>query len=95
MQLCYSQARKYPKNPKKLTKKLKTHGIKIKKTTFSSKMIIPSDLNDFQPRDTQVWNCDEIWFESNEIWNKVIFTYKLFQGEQMWKVQTKEQAPLW
>ena len=29
---------------------------------------------------TQEWNCDEIWFDPNLRWNKVICTYKLFQG---------------
>ena len=34
---------------------------------FLQKMIIPSDINDFQERSTQVWNCDEIGFDPNEI----------------------------
>ena len=54
---------------------------------FLQKIIIPSDLNDIQPRDTQVWNCDEIGFNPNGRWKKVIYTYKLFQGEQIRKVQ--------
>ena len=54
------------------------------------KMIIPSDINDIQPRATQVWNCDEVGFYSNGRWSKVIFTYKLFQGELMRKVKTGE-----
>ena len=29
---------------------------------FLQKMTIPSDLNDIQPRSTQVCNCDEIGF---------------------------------
>ena len=58
-------------------------------------MIIPSDLNDIQPRDTQVWNCDEVGFDINRRWSKVICTYNLFQGERMWKVQTEERSPLW
>ena len=58
-------------------------------------MIIPSDLNDTQPRATQVRNYDEIKFDPNIRWIKVICTYKLFQGELMWKVQTGEQAPFW
>ena len=58
-------------------------------------MIIPSDLNDIQPRATQVWNCDEVGFDPNGIWSKVIYTYKFFQGKQMWKVQNGEQAPFW
>ena len=58
-------------------------------------MNIPSDLNDIKPRATKVWHCDEIGFYPNGRWSKVISTYKFFQGEQMWKVQIGEQAPLW
>ena len=43
-------------------------------------MNIPSKLNDIQPSATQVWNCDEIGFNPNGRRNKVICTYKLFQG---------------
>ena len=57
---------------------------------FLKKMIIPSDLNDIQPRATQVWNCDEIGFDPNVRCNKGICTYKFFQGEGMWKVKTGE-----
>ena len=56
------------------------------------KIIIPSDLNDIQPRVTHAWNCDEFWFDPNGIWSKVICTYKFFQCELMWKVQIGEQA---
>ena len=52
------------------------------------KYIIPSDINDIQPRDTQVWNCNEVGFDPNGRWIKVICIYKLFQGEWMWRVQT-------
>ena len=31
------------------------------------KIITPSDLNDIQPRATQVWNCDKVGFDSNLI----------------------------
>ena len=58
-------------------------------------MIIPTDINDVQPRAMQVWSCDEMWLDTNGRWNKVVYTYKLFQGEWMWKVQTGEQAPFW
>ena len=57
-------------------------------------MSIPSDLNYIQTRATQVWNFDEIGFDPNVRCNKVTCTYKLFQGEQMWKVKTGERAPL-
>ena len=58
-------------------------------------MIVPSDLNEIQPRGTQVWNCDEVGFDPNGRWNKVICTSKFFQGERMWKMQNEERAPLW
>ena len=57
---------------------------------FLKNMNIPSDLNDIQPRATQVWNCDKIGFDTNGRWNKVICTYNLFQGERIWKVKTGE-----
>ena len=49
-------------------------------------MIIPSDINDIQIRSTQVWNCDEVGFDPNGRWSKVIYTYKFFQDEIMEKV---------
>ena len=58
-------------------------------------MIIPSDLNDTQPRATQVWNCDGFGFDPNGRWHKVIYTYKFFQGELMQKIQTEERAQFW
>ena len=42
-------------------------------------MNTPSDLNEIQKRSTQVWNCDEIMFNPNGRWNKVVFTYKFLQ----------------
>ena len=56
-------------------------------------MIIPPDLQQIQPRATQVCNCDEIGFGPNGKWHKFVYTYKLFQGEIIWKVQTGERAP--
>ena len=58
-------------------------------------MIIPSGINDIQPRATQVWNWDEFGFDTNVIWNKIICTYNLFQVERMWKVQTGYWAPFY
>ena len=40
--------------------------------------IIPPDLHQIQPRATQVCNCDEIGFDPNGKWRKVVFTYKYF-----------------
>ena len=48
---------------------------------FLQNMIIPSDLNNIQPRATQVWNYGEIGFDHNGRRNKFICTYKFFQGE--------------
>ena len=53
-------------------------------------MNIPSELNDIQPRATQLWNCDEYGFDTNGKLNMLVCTYKLFPGEIMWKVQTGE-----
>ena len=58
-------------------------------------MFTLSDINDIQPRATQVWNYNEIGFEPNGRRSKVICTYKLFQGEKMWKVHTGEWAQFW
>ena len=57
--------------------------------------IVPYDLHQIQPRATQVWNCDEIGFDPNGKWHKVVCTDKLFQGERMWEVKTGERAPLY
>ena len=58
-------------------------------------MIIPSDINYIQLGDAQVWKCDhdEVGFDPKGRWSKVIHTYKFFQGEQMWRLQTVKQAP--
>ena len=39
---------------------------------------VPEDLKEIQPRPSQVWNCDEIGFDPNGSWLKVIYTYKFF-----------------
>ena len=72
---------------------------KVNKTTVNShvnnnRKIVPPDLHKIQPRATQLWNFDEIGFDPNGKWRKVVCTYKYFQGEIMWKVQTGERAPL-
>ena len=55
------------------------------------KVIIPDDINDIQPRSTQVQNCYKDGFDPNIIWNMIICTYYLFQSELVWKVKTGEQ----
>ena len=62
---------------------------------FMQNMNIPYDLNDIQPRATQIWKFDEIGFDPNGRWNKVICTYKFFQGKLMLNVKTGEQTPFW
>ena len=62
---------------------------------FLQNMNNPSYLNGIQPRYTQVWNCDIIVFNNNGRCNKVICTYKFYQGELMWKVQSGYLALLW
>ena len=47
---------------------------------FQERTIVPPGLHQIQQRSTQVCNCDEIGFEPNGKWNKVVCTYKLFQG---------------
>ena len=65
---------------------------KVSKTTVNShdnhqneflsqvRTIVPTDLHKIQPRATQVCNCDEIGFEPNSKWHKVVCNYNLFQG---------------
>ena len=81
---------------KKVNKELKeSHDKNDNNQPILQKMIIPSSINDIQPRATQVWNCDEVGFDRNRRWSKVICTYNFFQGERMWKVKTGERAPFW
>ena len=58
-------------------------------------MTVPPDLHQIQPTATQVWNCDEIGFDPNSKWQKVVCTYKFFQGKRMWKLKNGECAPFW
>ena len=54
---------------------------------------VSEDLKEIQPRPSQFWNCDEIRFDPNGSWIKVICTYKFFTGQRIWKYQTGERAP--
>ena len=49
---------------------------------------VPEDINEIQPRPSQVWNCDDIGFNSNVSWLIVVCTYKFFTGKLIWKSQT-------
>ena len=44
---------------------------------------------------SQVWNCDEIGFDPNGSWRKVVFTYRLFTGDRMWRNQNVDISPFW
>ena len=57
-------------------------------------MNIPSDLTYIQPRATQVWNCDEIEFDTNGVRNKVICNYDFIQGEwtRMVKMESEHNS---
>ena len=75
--------------------KVNSHENRQNEFPFRVRMIVPPDLHQIQSRATQVWNCDEIGFDPNGKWRKVVCTYELFQGERMRKAQTVERAPLW
>ena len=78
-----------PEEAKKLNEELEdSRDNDDKNQPILQKNIIPSDLNDIQPRATQLWNWDEFGIDLNGRWNKVICSYKFFQGEWIRKVQT-------
>ena len=56
---------------------------------------IPEDFNQIQPRADQVWNCDEIGFDPNGKWDKIVCTHKWCTSEKLWKTRTGERAPFW
>ena len=58
-------------------------------------IIVPSDRNNIQPINTQVWDFNGIRFYPNVNWNRVVCTYNLFTCELMNKVQTGELEPFW
>ena len=74
---------------------VKSHENHQNEYPFQVRTIVPPDLNQIQPRATQVWNCDVIGFDPNGKWRKVVCTYKLFQGLTMRNMQTGERVPLW
>ena len=72
------------------------HLCQPKETSLQVKLQeVPPNLQDIQPRPTQVWNCDEIRFDLNGNWNKMVYTYKFFMGSMMWRTHTSERAPFW
>jgi len=58
-------------------------------------MVVPEDLASIRPRSSQVWNCDEIGFDPNGNWNRMICTYNWYPIDQIWRTQTGEHAPFW
>ena len=55
--------------------------------------ILPKDLKEIQPRPSQVWNCDEIRFDPNGSWLKVICTYKFFTGNAFVNPKQEREPP--
>ena len=46
---------------------------------------VPKDLKEIQPCPSQVWDCDEIGFDPNGSWLRLIYTYKFFTWKRIWK----------
>jgi len=55
----------------------------------------PPDLADVMPRADQVWNVDEIGFDPNGKWERIINTHKWCVTDKAWKTKTGEHAPFW
>ena len=75
-------------------KTVNSHENHRNKFTFQLRTIVPSDLNQIQPRASKVWNCDEIGFEPNGKWHRVVCTYKFFQGGEIgrWKLESAHHS---
>ena len=54
---------------------------------------VPEDLKDIQPRPSQVCNCDEIGFNTNGSWRKLVCIYKLLTGDRVCRTHTEEISP--
>ena len=55
---------------------VKSHENHNNKYIFKGRMLVPPNLHQFQPRATQVCNCDDIWLDPNKKWRKFVCTYK-------------------
>ena len=53
---------------------------------------LPRDLKEIQPCPSQFCNFDEIGFDTNGSWLRVVCTYKFLAGERIWKSQTGERS---
>ena len=54
---------------------------------------VPPYFQDIQHFPSQVWNFDEILFDMNVIWCKMVWTYKLFMGDKVCRSHTCEKSP--
>ena len=79
---------KYTNKVSKTT--VNSHDNRRNEFPFHIRTIVPPDFHQIKPKATLVWNCDEIGFNPNGKWHEVVCTYKFFQGEIIWKVQTGE-----
>ena len=57
--------------------------------------VVPPDLQDIQPCPLKVWNYNEIGFDTNGNFNKMLCTYKFFTGDRIWSTPTDERYPFW
>jgi hypothetical protein len=56
---------------------------------------VPDDLDDIQPRADQIWNADEIGFDPDGKWDRVVCTFKWCMSNKLWMTKTGEKAPFW
>ena len=54
---------------------------------------VPKDLKEIQPRPSQVCNCDEIGFDPNVSWIRVVCTYKFFTGNACGNPKQERKPP--
>ena len=52
-------------------------------------------LKEIQPFPYHVYNCDDIGFNLNGLWHRVVYTYKFFTGRRIRKYQKVDTPPLW
>ena len=47
------------------------------------------------PRPDQIWNADEVGFDPNGSWLKIVCTFLWCMKQKIWITQTGERAPFW
>ena len=63
------------KDMNKVSKKIvNSHDNHLNGFPFQVITVVPPNLHQIQPRATQVWNCDEIWFDPKGKWHNVFCT---------------------